>query len=86
MKKMENEKKVRIVYATVIMTTLLFLTTSSILLANAAIPKQRNSFSMEYDSTNQSMVPANVAAGPSETRNYNKMFLWAGNLFSDTFT
>ncbi|MCG3226336.1 MAG: hypothetical protein H7645_05395 [Candidatus Heimdallarchaeota archaeon] len=56
MKKMENEKKVRIVYATVIMTTLLFLTTSSILLANAAIPKQRNSFSMEYDSTNQKVI------------------------------
>jgi len=39
----------------------------------------------KYDSTNQSMVLANVAAGPSETRNYNKMFLWAENLFSDTF-
>ena len=40
----------------------------------------------KYDSTNQSMVPAKVAAGPSETRNYSKMFLWAGNLFSDTFS
>lgn len=39
----------------------------------------------KYDPDNQSMVLANIAAGPSRTQNYNKMFLWAGNLFSDTF-
>ena len=53
---MKNEKKVRIVYATVIISTLLFLTTSSILLAEAAVPKQRISFSMEYDSTSQKVI------------------------------
>lgn len=39
----------------------------------------------KYDPNSNSMVLANIAAGPSQTRNYNKMFLWAGNLFSDTF-
>jgi len=39
----------------------------------------------KYDSTNHSMVLANIDAGASQTSNYSKMFLWAGNLFSDTF-
>jgi sulfide dehydrogenase [flavocytochrome c] flavoprotein subunit len=40
----------------------------------------------KYDTSTQSMVLANIAAGPSDAINYNKMFLWAGNLFSDTFS
>ncbi len=39
----------------------------------------------KYDSNTQSMVLANGAAGASTTTNYSKMFLWSGNLFSDTF-
>jgi NADPH-dependent 2,4-dienoyl-CoA reductase/sulfur reductase-like enzyme len=39
----------------------------------------------KYDSTTQSMVIANKAAGVPDTSNYSKMFLWSGNLFSDTF-
>lgn len=39
----------------------------------------------KYDSSNQSMVIANKAAGVPSTSNYSKMFLWSGNLFSDTF-
>ena len=53
---MKNEKKVKIVYATVILSILLFLTTSSILLTSAAVPKERVSFSMEYDSTSQKVI------------------------------
>lgn len=40
----------------------------------------------KYDSSSQSMVPSNITAGPSDTSNYSKMFLWSGNLFSDTFS
>ncbi|MBU0721279.1 NAD(P)/FAD-dependent oxidoreductase [bacterium] len=40
----------------------------------------------KYDSSTQSMVIANLAAGPSDTSNYTKMFLWSENLFSDTFS
>ena len=39
----------------------------------------------KYDTTTQSMVLANKAAGASETSNYAKMFLWSENLFADTF-
>ncbi len=38
-----------------------------------------------YDTNSQSMVAANVEAGPSATSNYSKMFLWSENLFADTF-
>ncbi|XPV68639.1 MAG: FAD-dependent oxidoreductase [Halarcobacter sp.] len=44
----------------------------------------------KYDSASKSMVSANrkvyPAAGSPSSSNYNKMFLWAGNLFSDTFS
>jgi sulfide dehydrogenase [flavocytochrome c] flavoprotein chain len=40
----------------------------------------------EYNAGSQSMVVANIEAGPSDTRNYEKMFLWSENLFSDTFS
>lgn len=40
----------------------------------------------KYDSSTQSMVVANIAAGESTTSNYSKMFSWTGNLFSDTFS
>jgi len=39
----------------------------------------------KYDTSTQSMVLNNVAAGHSEVANYKKMFLWSGNLFADTF-
>ncbi len=39
-----------------------------------------------YDSTNNVMVMANFNAGLASTRNYNDMFMWSGNLFSDTFS
>jgi len=39
----------------------------------------------KYDSNTQNMVASNVTAGESATSNYNKMFLWSENLFSDTF-
>ena len=39
----------------------------------------------KYDSSTQSMVIANKAAGVPTTSNYSQMFLWSGNLFSDTF-
>jgi NADH dehydrogenase FAD-containing subunit len=39
----------------------------------------------KYDTTSQSMVVAHSDAGASSTANYSKMFLWSGNLFSDTF-
>lgn len=44
----------------------------------------------KYDSNTKKMVSANTnvypAAGNPSSLNYNKMFNWAGNLFSDTFT
>ena len=40
----------------------------------------------KYDAVEQKMVIANMAAGESTTSNYSKMFLWSGNLFSDTFS
>ena len=40
----------------------------------------------KYDANSQSMVFANKAAGAPTTSNYSKMFLWSGNLFSDTFS
>ncbi|HFU76607.1 MAG TPA: pyridine nucleotide-disulfide oxidoreductase [Arcobacter sp.] len=43
----------------------------------------------KYDSATQNMIPADsrypVAGNPS-TSNYNEMFNWTGNLFSDTFS
>lgn len=39
----------------------------------------------KYDSIEQKMVVANIAAGESTTSNYSKMFSWSENLFSDTF-
>lgn len=41
----------------------------------------------EYNATTQTMaiVGGAATAGPSDTRNYAKMFLWSQNLFSDTF-
>jgi hypothetical protein len=40
----------------------------------------------KYDSSTQTMVVSNLAAGESATENYRKMFWWSENLFSDTFT
>ena len=40
----------------------------------------------KYDANSHSMVLANIAAGESDISNYSKMFLWSGNLFSDTFS
>ena len=40
----------------------------------------------KYDSSTQTMVASNVAAGESAIENYNKMFWWSENLFSDTFS
>ena len=40
----------------------------------------------KYDSSTQTMVASSLAAGEPATKNYNKMFLWSGNLFSDTFS
>lgn len=44
----------------------------------------------KYDSATNTMVSANTAvypaAGTPSSSNYNKMFDWAGNLFSDTFS
>lgn len=40
----------------------------------------------KYDATNQSMVISNMEAGEPTTSNYSQMFLWSGNLFSDTFS
>ncbi len=40
----------------------------------------------KYDSNSQSMVIANMEAGPSTTSDYSQMFLWSENLFSDTFS
>lgn len=39
----------------------------------------------KYDTNTQSMIKAYGESGASSTTNYNKMFLWSGNLFSDTF-
>ena len=39
----------------------------------------------KYDANSQSMVLANSDSGEPTTSNYSKMFLWSGNLFSDTF-
>ncbi len=40
----------------------------------------------KYDSSTQSMVIANMETGAPTTRDYKQMFLWSGNLFSDTFS
>jgi NADPH-dependent 2,4-dienoyl-CoA reductase/sulfur reductase-like enzyme len=44
----------------------------------------------KYDSNTKTMVSANTqvypAAGSPSSSNYRKMFLWSGNLFSDTFS
>lgn len=40
----------------------------------------------QYDDQTQTMVLSSSAAGSPSTSNYNKMFLWSGNLFSDTFS
>jgi len=40
----------------------------------------------KYDANEQKMVVANIAAGEPTTSNYSKMFMWSGNLFSDTFS
>jgi sulfide dehydrogenase [flavocytochrome c] flavoprotein chain len=39
----------------------------------------------KYDAASQSMVLANIEAGEPTAVNYSQMFLWSGNLFSDTF-
>lgn len=39
----------------------------------------------KYDATENKMVVSNIAAGEPTTSNYSKMFMWSGNLFSDTF-
>lgn len=39
----------------------------------------------KYDAIENKMVVSNIAAGEPTTSNYSKMFLWSGNLFSDTF-
>lgn len=39
----------------------------------------------KYDPDTQSMVVANMEAGAPSSSNYQKMFNWSGNLFSDTF-
>ncbi len=38
-----------------------------------------------YDSANNNMILANGGSGSETTANYNNMFNWSGNLFSDTF-
>lgn len=40
----------------------------------------------EYDAIENKMIIANVDAGESTNQHYNQMFLWSGNLFSDTFS
>jgi len=40
----------------------------------------------KYDSSAQKMVVSSIDSGESSTSNYKKMFLWSGNLFSDTFS
>jgi NADPH-dependent 2,4-dienoyl-CoA reductase/sulfur reductase-like enzyme len=40
----------------------------------------------KYDATENKMVIANKGSGAPSTTNYNKMFSWSGNLFSDTFS
>ena len=39
----------------------------------------------KYDPGTRNMVLANIDAGPSDTKNYQKMFRWSENLFADTF-
>jgi len=39
----------------------------------------------KYDNTTQQMVLAHKAAGAPSRKNYQDMFNWSGNLFSDTF-
>ena len=53
---MKNEKKVRIVYTLVIITTLLFLTISSSQLIFAANPAKRLGHYMTYDSASQKII------------------------------
>ncbi len=40
----------------------------------------------KYDNQTQQMVLANIDSGTPTTGNYRQMFLWSGNLFSDTFS
>lgn len=40
----------------------------------------------QYDTQTQQMVLANIDSGAPTTGNYRQMFLWSGNLFSDTFS
>ena len=40
----------------------------------------------KYDANENKMVIANKGSGAPSTTNYNKMFSWSGNLFSDTFS
>ena len=40
----------------------------------------------KYDANENKMVIANKGSGAPSTSNYNKMFSWSGNLFSDTFS
>ena len=40
----------------------------------------------KYDASTQSMVLSNMEAGEPTTGNFSQMFLWSGNLFSDTFS
>jgi NADPH-dependent 2,4-dienoyl-CoA reductase/sulfur reductase-like enzyme len=40
----------------------------------------------EYDSNSKSMVVTSKGAGEESSKNYQEMFNWSGNLFSDTFS
>ena len=40
----------------------------------------------KYDANENKMVIANKGSGEPSTSNYDKMFSWSGNLFSDTFS
>jgi len=40
----------------------------------------------KYDANENKMVIANKGSGAPSTSNYDKMFSWSGNLFSDTFS
>ena len=39
----------------------------------------------KYDSVKKDMVKVSFDSGSASTNNYNEMFMWAGNLFADTF-
>ncbi len=40
----------------------------------------------KYDASENKMLIANKGSGEPSTSNYGKMFLWSGNLFTDTFS